>query len=208
MARLSLSLLGAVQVSLDRAAVTTFDSDKVRALLIYLAVEAQQPHRRETLVGLLWPESAEGAARRSLNQALYNLRRAIGDQTATPPYFHIRREALQFNIASDHVLDVATFTRLLDACNTHQHQRIETCSACAQRLEQAAGLYRGSFLDQFSLADSEAFEEWTHIKREALHRRALQTLAQLAGHHEERGEYEAARRYAARQLELDPWREE
>src|SRR5439155_20385525 len=115
MARLSLSLLGAVQVRLDSAAVTTFDSDKVRALLVYLAVEAHQPHRREALVGLLWPESAEAAARRSLNQALYNLRHAIGDQTATPPYFHIRREALQFNTASDHALDVATFSALLDA---------------------------------------------------------------------------------------------
>src|SRR5262245_44146310 len=208
MARLSLSLLGAVQVGLDRAAITAFDSDKVRALLIYLAVEAQQPHRRESLVGLLWPESTDVAARRSLSQALYNLRQAIGDQTATPPYFHIRREALQFNTASDHALDVATFTTLLDQCDTHPHQRIETCLACAQRLQHAAALYRGSFLEQFSLADSAAFEEWTHINREALHRRALQALAQLAAHYEARGDYEAARRYAARQLELDPWREE
>src|SRR5262245_53147866 len=122
MARLSLSLLGAVQVSLDRAAVTAFDSDKVRALLIYLAVEAQQPHRLEPLVGLLWPDSTEVAARRSLNQALYSLRRSIGDQSATPPYFHIRREALQFNTASDHALDVATFSALLDECGTHKHQ--------------------------------------------------------------------------------------
>jgi predicted ATPase len=208
MARLSLSLLGAVQVNRDSAAVTTFDSDKVRALLLFLAVEAQQPHRRETLVGLLWPESAEAAARRSLNQALYNLRQSIGDQTATPPYLHIHREALQFNTASDHALDVATFTRLLDTCNTHKHQRIETCLACAQRLQQAVALYRGSFLEQFFVADSEAFEEWTLLKREALHRRALQALAQLAAHSEQRGEYEAARRYAARQIELDPWREE
>src|SRR5262245_1088704 len=208
MARLSLSLLGAVQLSLDRAAVTTFDSDKVRALLIYLAVEAQQPHRRERLVGLLWPESAEGAARRSLNQALYNLRQAIGDQTATPPYLHIRRDELQFNSASEHTLDVATFTTLLDTCERHPHQRIESCPACAQRLQQAAALYRGSFLEQFSVADSEAFEEWTLVKREALHRRALHSLAQLADHHEARGEYQAARRYAARQLELDAWREE
>src|SRR5262245_51572448 len=158
MARLSLSLLGAVQVSLDRAAVTAFDSDKVRALLVYLAIEAQQPHRRESLVGLLWPESTEGAARRSLNQALYNLRQAIGDQAAAPPYFHIRPDALQFNTASDHGLDVATFSALLDACDTHQHQRIETCLACALRLQQAAGLYRGSFLEHFFVADSAAFE--------------------------------------------------
>src|SRR5262249_15163845 len=126
----------------------------------------------------------------------------------TPPYLHIRREALQFNTAGDHTLDVATFTTLLDECDTHPHQRIETCLACAQRLQQAVALYRGSFLEQFSLADSEAFEEWTLVKREALHRRALQALSQLADHHEARGEYEAARRYAARQLELDPWREE
>jgi predicted ATPase/DNA-binding SARP family transcriptional activator len=208
MARLSLGLLGAVQVSLDSAAVTSFDSDKVRALLVYLAVEAHQPHRRETLVGLLWPESAEGAARRSLNQALYNLRQSIGDQTATPPYLHIHRDALQFNTASDHALDVATFAALLDTCDTHEHQRIEGCRACAQRLQQAATLYRGSFLEQFFVADSAAFEEWMLLKREALHRRALHSLAQLAGYHEEREEYEAARRYAARQLELDPWREE
>src|SRR5262249_49710907 len=208
MARLSLSLLGAAQLSLDSAAITTLDSDKVRALLIYLAVEAQQPHRRESLVGLLWPESDEAAARRSLTQALYTLRQPLGDQTATPPYLHIRREALQFNIASDHTLDVATFTTLLDECDTHPHQRIETCLACTQRLQQAVALYRGSFLEQFFVADSEAFEEWTLVVREALHRRALQALAQLADHHEGRGEYEAARRCAARQLELDPWREE
>jgi DNA-binding SARP family transcriptional activator len=94
MARLSLSLLGAFQISRDGAAVTTFESEKVRALLAYLAVEAHQPHRRETLVGLLWPESAEGAARRNLSQALFNLRQAIGDTHATPPYLHIRRDEL------------------------------------------------------------------------------------------------------------------
>src|SRR5262245_66432323 len=111
MARLSLSLLGAVQVGLDRAAITAFDSDKVRALLIYLAVEAQQPHRRETLVGLLWPESTDVAARRPLYQALYNLRQPIRDQAATPPYFHIRHDALQFNTSSYHTLHLRTLTR-------------------------------------------------------------------------------------------------
>ena len=47
MARLEINLLGSFQVSLDGKPVSGFDSDKVRGLLTYLAVEADQPHRRE-----------------------------------------------------------------------------------------------------------------------------------------------------------------
>ena len=42
--------------------VTAFASNKVRALLAYLAVEADRPHRREALAGLLWPEQPEAKA--------------------------------------------------------------------------------------------------------------------------------------------------
>ena len=56
MAHLSISLLGTFQVILDGKQVTAFESDKVRALLAYLAVESDRPHRRETLACLLWPE--------------------------------------------------------------------------------------------------------------------------------------------------------
>ena len=73
--RLEIHLLGPLRVSLDGEPVTGFVSDKVRALLAYLAVEADQPHRREKLVGLLWPHRPEQAARGSLRTALANLRK-------------------------------------------------------------------------------------------------------------------------------------
>jgi predicted ATPase/DNA-binding SARP family transcriptional activator len=208
MPRLALSLLGSFQVRLDGSAVTTFESDKVRALLAYLAVEADRPLRRESLVGLLWPESPEQAARRNLSQALFNLRQAIGDAQATPPYLHISREAIQFNSASYHTLDVATCAALLDACATHPHQRAETCAACTQRFQQAVELYRGSLLEHFSLADSVVFEEWALVKREAIHRRMLSGLTHLANYYEHRSMYAEVQRYATRAIELDPWREE
>ena len=53
MAHLSISLLGTFQVILDGEPVTAFESDKVRALLAYLAVESDRPHRRGTLACLL-----------------------------------------------------------------------------------------------------------------------------------------------------------
>lgn len=79
MARLSLSLLGAVQVTLDGEACS-FRTAKVQALLAYLAVEADRPHRRQVLAGLLWPDWPETSARTNLRNALANLRQAIGDR--------------------------------------------------------------------------------------------------------------------------------
>jgi len=55
MARLELSFLGPFQVRLEGRPVTSFEADKVRALLVYLAVEASRPHRREQLASLFWP---------------------------------------------------------------------------------------------------------------------------------------------------------
>ncbi len=87
MASLRVNLFGPFEVSLDGQAVIGFDSDKVRALLAYLVVEADQPHRREKLAGLLWPDFPERSARTNLRRALSNLRMVIGDRDADPPYY-------------------------------------------------------------------------------------------------------------------------
>jgi Bacterial transcriptional activator domain len=103
---------------------------------------------------------------------------------------------------------VEAFIAGLAACDQHPHRHPETCKSCVQRLQQAADLYRGSFLAQFFLSDSAAFEEWALLKREWLHRRALRALVRLADYHERRGEYGQAQHDIWRQLEQDAWREE
>jgi DNA-binding SARP family transcriptional activator len=60
MGGLSLALLGPMQVTRDGQPVSGFTQAKVRALLAYLAVEANHPHSREALALLL---SLEGLAR-------------------------------------------------------------------------------------------------------------------------------------------------
>ena len=113
MAHLSLSLLGSFRLTVDGQPGKGFKSNKVRALLAYLAVEANRPHRREVLAGLLWPDWPDRDALANLRSALFDLRKAIGDRTASgdreasPPFLLITRDTLQFNAASDHQLDVA-----------------------------------------------------------------------------------------------------
>ena len=207
MSRLEISTLGPFRVHLDGRPVTQFRADTVRALLAYLALNVQTPLRRERLAGLLWPDEPEAVARHNLRQVLSLLRTAIGDRQADPPYLHITRQTIQLNAQSALSLDVAAFTDLLSACEQHRHRRIEACRPCVQRLEQAAELYRGDLLAGFSLP-SALFEEWLVTEREGYHSKALEAYHRLAVHYERRGEYERARHYAQRQIEMEPWREE
>jgi DNA-binding SARP family transcriptional activator len=195
-ARLSIRLLGPMQVSLEGEPLPRFESDKVRALLAYLAVEADQPHRREKLAGLLWPERPERSARANLRQALSNLRLAIGDARASPPFLKVTRQALQFNAASDAWVDARALAGLLSA------------GASIADLEAAASLYRGNLLEGFSLPSSAPFEEWALLTREHLARQVLAALGRLVEFHAERGAYEQALQIAWRRLEMDPWGEE
>ncbi len=191
MPQLSISLLGTFQITRDGSPVNELDSNKVRGLLAYLAVEADRPHTREALSALLWPDWPQESALNSLRNALAGLRRAIGDREAEPPYLLISRETIQFNRDSDAWLDVAAFEK-----------------AGGAGPEQSISLYRGPFLEGFSLPESSPFEEWLILKREQLSQHALHILRTLADSNEACGEYERALVYAQRQIALEPWLEE
>src|SRR5262245_8372220 len=115
MARLTLSLLGPLQARLDDQPVAGLAYAKVRALLVYLALEAR-PHGRDALAEPLWPGQSPADARRSLRVALTTLRHALGDQAAPIPFLTGTRESVQVNPASAISLDVTAFTELLRDC--------------------------------------------------------------------------------------------
>jgi DNA-binding SARP family transcriptional activator len=196
MAHLSLVLLGPFHATLDGQPVTAFESVKVRALLAYLAVEAERPHARDVLAGLLWPDWPQRSALSNLRYALANLRQALGDRAAQPPFLLISREALQFNPASDHWLDATAFAQV-----------VEDPGATADQLAQAAGWHRGSFLEGFSIADSPALEDWVRVRRERLGRLLGQAFGRLAEAQAQRRDYSAALRWARQLVDLDPLNE-
>ena len=209
MAHLEIQLLGTIQVILDGNPLTGFATDKARALLAYLALESAHPQRRDTLATLLWPDQPESKARQSLRQTLLYLRQALSDDDqCAAPFLLVDRDTVQLNPAGDYRLDVAEFQTLRAACQSHAHRRRESCLPCLRRMAQMADLYRGDFLEHFFVSDSTLFEEWATLKREWLHREAIETLFALTDYYTRRGELARARQAAWRQVELEPWREE
>ncbi|MGC9346535.1 MAG: BTAD domain-containing putative transcriptional regulator, partial [Anaerolineae bacterium] len=197
MAHLALSLFGTFSATLDGVPITDFRSNKVRALLAYLAAEKTRSHSRESLAGLLWPESPDKAARASLRKALSNLRGALDDHHADPPFLLITRRSLQFNPDSDYSVDVVRFSALTDKA---RRSRIE--------LEEAVAVYQGEFLEGLSIGDSVAFDDWVLILRERLHRQLMSALRDLSAGYAADGEYKRAIETARRAVNLEPWCEE
>jgi DNA-binding SARP family transcriptional activator len=202
MGRLSVRLLGPFQVRLDNEPVTRFETKKVRALLAYLAAEAERPHQRAFLAEMLWPDRRRGTARANLRHVLSDLRQVIGDRTpsADPPFLLVTRPAIQLNREADVWVDTAAFRQLLEG-------QASSAAPTVKQLEDVLELYRGPFLDDISLADSATFHEWVLLKRECFRQRTMGALRRLAECYEIQGMFERGLEYARRQVELEPWGE-
>jgi predicted ATPase/DNA-binding SARP family transcriptional activator len=211
MARLSLFLLGGFEARLDEIPISGFKTDKSRALLAYLAVEQARPHRRQALAGLFWPGYLESSARANLRHALANLRQVLSDEGTDPSFLLIEGETIQLNPAADVWVDVGAFESAIrdrrsgadDPQSTILNQQ-----STISNLQSAISLYRGGFLEGFSLHDCPEFDTWSSVVREELQRQALTALSQIAEGYEQQGKLEEASQYAHRQLDLEPWLEE
>ncbi len=200
MACLALSFFGGFEARLDGTPISGFKTDKTRALLSYLALEQARLHRRQALAKLFWPGYLEHSARASLRRALANLRQVLANNNAFLPFLLVEEGTIQFNPSSDSWIDVHAFRSLLE-----EEQPGQTT---LQRLEEALKLYRGSFLEGFSLADCPEFDAWCSAVRQDLQRLEVAALYQLVEEYERQGELVEASQSVRRQLELEPWREE
>src|SRR5690348_662049 len=108
------------------------------ALLALLALSPDKGLSREKLIGYLWPERGNEPARQLLNQAVYNLRKALGENAILSDDDHLR-----LNPDLVHA-DVAEFDAAL--------LRVDYATA--------ARVYSGPFLDGFSISDAPEFEWW------------------------------------------------
>lgn len=200
MTNLFVSVLGPLEVICGKEPVTAFESDKVRALLAFLVVEADRPHPREKLAEFLWPERRAGAALSNLRHALTILRRAIENEQADPPYLLVTRKSIQFNFSTAVWVDIADFNQYVAHTGGSQDS--------LHILEKADKLIRGPFLEGLSCGDSAALEDWLLFHREQIKSEHLQILNKLASHAELVGDYRLAIRFTRRRIELAPWDEQ
>lgn len=172
---LHLSLLGPPVLERDGAPLE-LGRRKALALLVYLAMTARsQP--REALATLLWPEAASSDSRAALRRVLSDLNKALGENWALA-----NNTSVGIHTATSLELDVSRFRRLLAQAHQHPHPPTQACNDCIPLISQAINLYRGDFLEGFSLPDAPEFDEWQFFECETLRRECSAALQALVEH--------------------------
>ncbi len=206
---LHLTLFGGFSAQINEQSIggrATFNSDKIRALLTYLAVEQDRPHRRETLATLLWSEMSDSIAKRNLRQSLYRLKQTVAKYDLTDEWLEMTRQTVLVRTGVIET-DIGRFQQHLKSCHSLSPQQLANDETALTQLQTAVDLYRGEFLAGLHVDDALLFSEWQTVQRELLHQQALGALYLLTAARLQRGEYELAHRSAMRQLTLEPWRE-
>jgi DNA-binding SARP family transcriptional activator len=175
--------LGPVELSVDGGpAPPELLWRKHLALLVYLARSPRRGRSREHLIGLLWGDRGEAAARHSLSEALRVIRHHAGEGSVEVKVGQIRLQPESVR------LDV---------------ERLEELAAAGE-WTAAAELVSGEFLEGFALAEASEFEDWLAAERESWGRRGVEVLVSCADAHAQVGKVEEACEFAARALGLQP----
>jgi predicted ATPase/DNA-binding SARP family transcriptional activator len=190
----NLSLLGPFQADLDGQPVHGFKAQKAKALLIFLAVESNRAHQRESLMTMLWPGFALQSAQQNLRQTLYLLRQSLPIKENAPDLFLVDRTTVSWNPDVPLSLDIAQFEELAASLEIIDRRR-------------AADLYRGPFLEDFYLPDSEPFEEWVTSKRAYYFNAVQDLIGHLADDYIAAADWHAAEEITRRLLEFDKLQE-
>jgi predicted ATPase/DNA-binding SARP family transcriptional activator len=195
MAHLKLFVLGPLRLEREGQPVE-FNLRKALALLAYLAVSGQ-PHSRDALATLLWPESDGREARARLRRTLHRLSLAIGEDIldSGPETIRLRSHAGLW-------LDCAAFRQHVSAGLVAIAQDWAASERLAH-LDAAVELYTDDFLAGFTLPDSPAFDEWQFFQRESLRQLYGQMLEQLVHAYRGQRAWDRAIEYARRWLALD-----
>jgi DNA-binding SARP family transcriptional activator len=190
--RLSIRLLGQLDVRYQDVPMPPFESGRAESLLAYLLLHRDSPQPRSRLAFLLWPDSTESQARTNLRHVLHTLRRALPDPER---FLAVTPRTLQWRPDAPFWLDVKAFEDALARADADAE-----ANALAA-LREATDLYGGDLLEG-------SYDEWLQSERDRLLQRHLQALERLTSLLVAAGDHGEALRYAERLVREDPLREQ
>jgi DNA-binding SARP family transcriptional activator len=180
---LRLITLGGLALTRDGAPYAGAAAQRRRlAIMAVLATAGPAGVTRDKLLAYFWPDSGEDQARHALNQALHQIRQALGADAIASGSMSL---ALNVGVVSS---DVAEFDQ----------------ASADRALERAAAVYQGPFLDGFFLSDAPDFERWVTATRARLGRTWASIVDSLASAASARRDRAAVVRWRQQLANADP----
>jgi len=202
---LQIQCFGGFHVQLGEEPIKAFNTDKVRALFIYLVAESGQKFQRSHLAGLLWSDIPEDQAMHNLRQAISLLRKAIREEDQA--FIYADRETVGFQPQAELQVDLLEFSKWMQDAYRHYKNSHGLGTVNIYALKKAIQLYKNPFLDRYQLNVSPLFDEWLLITREKFDTLAVEGLAYLANYYTRRDEKTNAIHLLRKIIHIMPWDE-
>jgi len=186
-AMVSIYLFGAPQITYNDRPVT-ITRRKSRALLYYLAGHST-PLTRDHLLAFFWPDHDRQTGQQNLRTTLYGLRKILGSMLI------VEEDTLA--LAPDTAVDTRTF-----------ETQLAGPTPGLEALKATLDLYRGDFLNDFTLPDLPEFDDWTLVERERYRRLAVGGLTRLSRLYEARQQFRPALEMLDQALAFEPLQED
>ena len=147
----------------------TVDRRRTRTLLGLIAAHGETALTRDMVLDIMWPDADPGAAVNSLNQTVFQLRRALDPayrDGESPQYVISTIDVVQLNPELVQT-DVAEFRSLRDQLSSEGPRAAEVAASMVN-------IVRGQFLGELR------YEDWANRLQASIHAEVRQSLLQLA----------------------------
>lgn len=189
LAKLQLFFLGIPQIKLNDIYVES-DRRKAIALLSYLVLESM-PQRREKLATLFWGDYNQSNALAYLRRTLWEINQMLGED-----WIVANRDEITF-LDTNVWIDVVEFQRTIKVLKQASEE------VNVDNLIKVKKLYRGDFLEGFTLRDSPDFDTWQLFQAETIRQEYQFLLDELCNRLANEGRYAELIRTSRQWVQLD-----
>ena len=171
------------------------ESSIAQEIFLFLLSHRRMVHSRESLATLLWSECSTEQSKKNLRQTLWRLRSsdALPTELKQTLLISIDKDHIQLNPEIDFWVDTEVFEQIYREVKSRQ----TVDEDLAQRLREAAQIYRGGFLEGY-------WHDWCLFDRERFQNMYLAMMDKLIEWCISQNNFDDGLDYGERILQLDP----
>lgn len=198
---LKIKLIGDIEIRFDKADILPKLSSKSIAIIAVLICNENNKMSRERLATMLWADSFDTASY-NLRYNLWNIKKVIPKDNFGNDFITTTKDYCQINPKYSFSSDVLEFENLnLDKKNLGSSEFLN-------RLINAKNRFKGDFLDEFYIKDSDEYNEWILFSRAKYQKKYIECLNLLLYYYIDSSQYEKAIEILEDILKVNPYDEE
>lgn len=198
---LKIKLIGDIEIKSDKTDILPKLSSKSIAIIAVLICNENNKMSRERLATMLWADSFDTASY-NLRYNLWNIKKVIPKDNFGNDFITTTKDYCQINPKYSFSSDVLEFENLnLDKKNLGSSEFLN-------RLINAKNRFKGDFLDEFYIKDSDEYNEWILSSRAKYQKKYIECLNLLLYYYIDSSQYEKAIEILEDILKVNPYDEE